>query len=152
MNLSMPLVYARLALIAVLLSYTFVPSLRVSVTQALLGTGGILLLSVGLISVGSPTVLGYSSSYTSIGDSITLIEGGILAFVLSVELSARRTKFMARSFAYIHSLFVTQPKKLSYSPPLLPVRILKKKFQFKPVLSGDRLVPTLERKQGSLII
>lgn len=124
LDLGTPFIYARLALIAILLAYTFVPSLRLYVTRALLGIGGILLLSLGLISFGSPTVLGYSDSYILIGDTITLIEGGILSVVLSAELSARRSRFMARSFVYVRSLFASRPIRLAYSPPLLPTKIL----------------------------
>lgn len=120
-DLSMPLIYGRLALIAILLAYTFVPSLRLYATKALLGIGGILLLLLGLLGFGSPTLLGYGSFYMLIGDSLTLIEGGILAVVLSAELSARKSTFMARGFIYIRTLFASKPRKLAYSPPLLNV-------------------------------
>lgn len=125
-NLSTPFVYARIAVAAVLVAYAFVPSLRLYVTRALLGFGGILLLSLGLISIGSPTVLGYTSSYTLIGDSLTLIESGILAIVLSAELSARRSSMLVRSFAYMQSLVVTRPRKLTPSHRLLQQAIILK--------------------------
>lgn len=144
-DLSTPLIYARLALIAILLAYTFVPSLRLYVTKALLGIGGILLLSLGLIGFGSPTVLGYGSGYMLIGDSLTLIEGGILAVVLSAELSARKSRFMARSFIYIRSLFASQPRKLTYSPSLLSANLLKQESHIMPLLSADRALPIFER-------
>ncbi len=125
-DLSIVFIYARIALAAVLLAYTFVPSLRLYVAKTMLCISGILLLSLGLTTLGSPTLLGHASSYMLIGDSITLIEGGILAIVLSAELSARRSRFTARGFVYIHSLLSTQPRKLVYSPALLPVKILRK--------------------------
>lgn len=122
-DLDTSFIYARLALVALFLMYTFVPWLRLYVTKALLGIGGILLLSLGLISFGSPTVLGHSNML--IGDTLTLIEGGILAVVLSAELSARRSRFIARGFVYVRSLFASKPKELAYSPPLLlPAKIL----------------------------
>lgn len=40
------------------------------------------------------------------GDSVTLIEGGILAIVLSAELTAKRTQYTVRMLSRIHSLFV----------------------------------------------
>lgn len=144
MNLSTPLIYARIALVAVLLAYAFIPSVRLYVIKVMLAIGGILLLSLGLTTACSPMLLSHASSYTLIGDSLTLIEGGILAVVLSAELSARRSRYMARGFVYIHSLFAAQPRKLVYSPAPLPVRMLQTQFQFKPVLNGDRALPIFE--------
>ncbi len=125
-NLSTPYVYVRIAVVAALVAYAFIPSLRLYVTRALLGFGGGLLLILGLVSLGSPTVLGYASGYTLIGDSLTLIEGGILAIVLSTELSARRSSMLVRSFAYIQSLVVTRPRKLTPSHRLLQSAIILK--------------------------
>ena len=123
-NLSKPYMLVRSLLIMVLAAYTFVPQLRLYVTRALLSIGGIMLMALGLISLASPTLLGHGNSYILLGDSLTLIEGGILAIVLSAELSARRSRFMARSFLYIKSQLATRPRELTHSP-LQPVKILK---------------------------
>lgn len=117
--------YVRSALVVILLAYTFVPWLRIHVTKALLSLGGVVLLSLGLTSIVSPNMLGHLNAWMLIGDMITLIEGGILAIVLSMELSARRTDLMARSFMSIRSLIVNRPRKLMYSPRIQPAKILK---------------------------
>lgn len=123
-NLDMPYIYARLGLIAILLAYTFVPSLRLYITRALLGIAGISFLALGLISFGSPTILGYSNNYILIGDALTLIEAGILSLILSADLSVRRSKFVAKSFVYVRSPFVSHSSKLIYTPPLSPTKVL----------------------------
>lgn len=115
MNTSVLFIYARLALVAVLLLYVFVPSLRLYTARAMLRLGGIFLLSLGLMSIGSPSLLGHAPTYVLLGDSLTLIEGGILSIVLSVELSAQRSRFISRSFGYVLSLFTTPRKKLAYA-------------------------------------
>lgn len=118
-DLSSLYVFVRITLFVVLAAYVFIPQLRIYVTRALLGIGGIMLLSLGVMTIGSPTVLGHSSTYILIGDSLTLIEGGILAVVISAELSAQRSRYGARSFVYIKSLLATRPIKLTHFPPLL---------------------------------
>ncbi len=123
MNLNMLFIYARIALVAVLLLYDFVPSLRLYTTRALLSASGILMLLLGVVSVGSPNLLGHTTTYMLLGDSLMLIEAGILAIVLSAELSARKTEFMARSLKYIRSHSVTRPSERTYSPPLQPAKI-----------------------------
>ena len=81
-------------------------------------------MALGLISLVSPTLLGHGNSYILFGDSLTLIEGGILAIVLSAELSVRRSRFMTGGFLYIKSLVAARPRELAH-PPLQPVKILK---------------------------
>lgn len=124
-NLGKPYMLVRTALVMVLIAYTFLPWLRIYTTKALLGLVGILLLSLGLTSIISPDLFGHLNSWMVLGDVVTLIEGGILAIVLSTELSARRTNLMARSFINIQSFVATRPSKLVYSPPIQPVKILK---------------------------
>lgn len=134
----MPFIYARIVLVAVLVAYSFVPSLRLYATQVLLGFGGIIMLSLGMASVASPTLLGQTNTYILLGDSLTLIEAGILAIVLSAELSAQRSRFMARGFAYIQLLVAFRPKKLLHSPHFLqPTKILKAQFQSKSALKRN---------------
>lgn len=115
LNISTPFIYARLALVAVLLTYVFVPSVRLYTTRSLVGAGGILMLLLGLVSVGSPTLLGYTSTYILLGDSLTLIEAGILAIVLSAELSAQRSRFVANAFGNMQSLFAGSLKGGAYT-------------------------------------
>src|SRR5476649_794284 len=83
LNLSSPYMLIRTMLVMVLVAYNFVPQLRLYVTRALLSIGGIMLMALGLVSLGSPTLLGHGNSYILLGDSLTLLEGGILAIVLS---------------------------------------------------------------------
>ena len=126
MNLSMLFNFMRIALVTVLLMYVFVPSLRLYTTRAMLSVLGIFLLSVGVISVGFPSILGHFNMYILLGDSIVLIELGILSIVLSAELSAQRSRFMARCYCYIRALlFTTRPKLLTYNPPPILSKSLK---------------------------
>lgn len=115
MNLSEPFMYARSALVAVLLLYVFVPSFRLYTTKNLVGASGVLMLCLGLTSVASPTLLGYTDAYMLLGDSLILIEAGLLAIVLSAELSAQRSQFIMSAFAYIQSLFTNPLKDVLYT-------------------------------------
>lgn len=118
MNLGEPYMFSRTALIMALAAYAFIPGVRLHSTKALLGFGGMALLSLGLVSVCSPTLLGQTNNYVLIGDAISLIEGGILAIILSAELPARKTIFMATSFYFIQSLFASKLKLQTYYPLL----------------------------------
>lgn len=118
MNLSESYNYARIALAIILSAYVFLPQIRIYLTKILLSTGGILLLSLGLVSAVSPTLLGHSNGYILIGDTLTLIEGGILAVVLSTELSARKSRFPTKNFLYIKLLLASRSKKLIYPTQL----------------------------------
>lgn len=115
MNTSVPFTYARIALVAALLTYVFVPSLRLYTTKALVSATGISMLLIGLISVGSPSLLGHANTYILIGDSLILIEAGILAVVLSAELSARRTQFTMKAFNYTQALFTDSLKNVAHT-------------------------------------
>lgn len=144
-NLNILFVYLRIAIVIVLVTYTFMPGLRIYTTRALLGTGGIMLLSLGFIGMGWPFLLSESNGYVLIGDSIILIEGGILAIVLSAELSARKSKFMIGSFVYFRSLFATRTRTLAYYPPLLhSEKVLKTWLWLKPTLNGSRSMPAFK--------
>jgi hypothetical protein len=103
----------------VLAAYAFVPQVRLYATRNLLSVGGTILLSLGVISVSSPTLLGHAGREILVGDTLTLIEGGILAIILSAELPARQSRLLAKSYLYIKSQLATRPRKLTYSP--LPI-------------------------------
>ncbi|HUC95629.1 MAG TPA: hypothetical protein VMR76_01565 [Candidatus Saccharimonadia bacterium] len=85
-------------------------------TKTLLGIGGVALLTLGLFTTLSPSLVGHLNTWVLLGDDLTLIEAGILAVVLSAELSARRTRFIASGYAYLHSRLATQPRRSVYSP------------------------------------
>lgn len=119
MNLSKPYIFIRAALVMALAAYAFVPQVRVYATRNLLSVGGTVLLALGVITVSSPTLLGHAGGEILVGDTLTLIEGGILAIILSAELPARQSRFMAKSYLYIKSQLAARPRKLTYSP--LPV-------------------------------
>ena len=137
-NLGRPYMIVRIALVMVLVFYAFISWLRTYAAKTLLGIGGMTLLSLGLFTIFSPSLLGHLNTWMRFGDNLTLIEGGILAVVLSAELSARRTTFMARSYAYVQSLFVTQPRKLVYSVANKDTDIIKQ------VLNGAAASPVLK--------
>lgn len=119
LNLSKPYILVRAALVIVLAAYAFVPQVRLYATRNLLSIGGTILLSLGVISVSSPTLLGHAGREILVGDTLTLIEGGILAIILSAELPARQSRFLARGYLYIKSQLAARPRKLTYSP--LPI-------------------------------
>ena len=137
-NLGKPYMVVRIALVIVLVFYAFIPWLRLYVVKTLLGISGMMLLSLGLFTIFSPNMLGHLNTWMRPGDDLTLIEAGILAVVLSAELSARRTRFMARSYAYVQSLFATQPRKLVYSVVSQETNIIKQ------VLDGVADSPVLK--------
>lgn len=114
-NVSVFFIYVRIVLVAALLAYVFVPSIRLYTTKALISVGGILMLSLGLISLGSPSLLGHTNTYILFGDSLILIEAGILAIVLSAELSAQRSQFMVKIFDHIQSQFTDSLKRVVYT-------------------------------------
>ena len=117
-SLNLHIIYARIALVAVLLAYVLIPSFRLYTTRTMLFIGGILLMVLGAISIGSPTLLmSHSSIYLQPGDIFTLFEAGILSIVLSVELSASRSSYIARSIRLIQLKSMNaQSKLLSFDP------------------------------------
>ena len=114
-DISVPFIYARIAIVAALLTYVFVPSLRLYMTRALVSAGGILMLSTGLISLGSPSLLGYTNTYILLGDSLTLIEAGILAIVISTELSVQKSQFIMKIFDRLQPLFTSSIKDVGHA-------------------------------------
>lgn len=125
MNLDEPYMYARLGLVTALLAYAFIPQLRLDTTKSMLGGGGVMLLLLGVLSLYSPTMFGNAYSYVLIGDMLTLIEGGILAIVLSAELPARKTTFIARGLIYVQLTLANLPTKLAHPLSQQPKSLLK---------------------------
>ena len=151
-NLGILFVFLRLALVTILVMYGFVPSLRFYFAKVLLGISGIIMLPLGIICIGSPSLFGQFNSYMLIGDALVLVEGGILAIVLSAELYSRESKFMVWSFAYLQLLFATRTRKLAYLSPLnYSQKVLKTQLQLKPILNGDRLINNLKDYQTDRI-
>jgi hypothetical protein len=147
-NLGTLSAYLRIGLVAALVAYAFVPSVRLYLAKVLLGIGGIIMLSLGIICIGSPSLFGQFNSYMLIGDALTLIEGGILATVLSIELESRKSKLMIWSFAHLQLLFATRTRKLTYFSPLHhSEKVLKTQLHLKPIISADRLINNLKYYQ-----
>ncbi len=114
LNLSVLFIYIRLALVAILLTYVFVPSFRIYTTRALLSVSGFLMLALGFMSIASPSLLGYMNPWMLLGDSFTLIEIGIFSIVFSAELSAERSSYIANGFTSIQSLFARPSEEVAY--------------------------------------
>ena len=125
-NLDMIFIYARIALVAILLIYVLAPALRTYSSRALLHASGALMIMLGVFSAVSPTLIGHNITYILLGDSLLLVEAGILSIVLGTELSANRSRVMARAYSYMQSLvFTNRPKILlrnsrpiQYSKPI----------------------------------
>lgn len=117
-SLNLLIIYARIAVVAILLAYVFIPSFRLYTTRSMIFLGGILLIVLGAISIGSPTLLmSHSSIYLQPGDIFTLFEAGILSIVLSVELSASRSSYITKGISLIRLQFVNARNKLfSFDP------------------------------------
>lgn len=116
LNLSTPFVVARIILIVALLAYAFVPAVRIYTARNLLGLGGMILLSFGLVSIFSPSLLGNITGYVLIGDTLSFIEGGVLASLLSMELPARRSSYLAGALSRVQSVLKPRETKLTYLP------------------------------------
>lgn len=105
----------RFMICAGLLIYVFRPQLRTYFAQALLRASGWTLLLFGISTFISPGFFGHSVSYVPIADTFILLEGGVLALLLSIELPAHEPTAKNKSLQYFASLLVTQPKKLTRS-------------------------------------
>ena len=92
----------RLMIAAILITYAFVPSIRLKVSQISLGLGGLVCLGVGVVAMVSPAMLGAFSEYMVIGDLVIAIESGVLAIILAAELptkqSPRRTELLLPAY------------------------------------------------------
>ncbi|HEY4964113.1 MAG TPA: hypothetical protein VIH90_05450 [Candidatus Saccharimonadales bacterium] len=114
-NLGGSYMVVRIALVMALVFYAFIPWLRIYFTRSLLGICGVTLLALGIFTTLSPSLLGHLNAWVLPGDDLALIEAGILAIVLSADLSARRTRLMAAGYDYLQSLLVTPSRRLIHS-------------------------------------
>lgn len=103
----------RVVIAAFMLAYVFLPQVRTYYSQTLLGTVGAAMLLFGFATFISPTFFGRLTTYIPIVDTLLLIEGGILAMLMSLELPAHRSQLIDKNFEYVASLMAVQPKKLS---------------------------------------
>lgn len=115
-NTEMTFLYARIALVIILFTYVFAPSLRTNTTKALTGTSGVLLMLIGLLSVGSPSLLGYVDTYILLGDSLILFEAGVLLLIVSIELPTRTLQPAGNTYAQASEPTERRPR-VRYSAP-----------------------------------
>lgn len=106
--------FFRVILFTLLLTYGFIPQLRLYITKNLIGVLGFAMLFLGSMAMFSPSLFGHLNTWFLFGDALTLIEGGILAIVLSAELSIRRTNIAPRVWFKEHGLLSMQHRKLEY--------------------------------------
>lgn len=113
---------ARLMIAAILISYAFIPAIRLKVSQLSLLFCGLIFLGIGVISMISPGMLGDFSRYMVIGDLVILIESGVLAILLSAELpvrkSAPRTDLLMPAY-YIYQLALQHITPVKSRPQLV---------------------------------
>ena len=114
-NISMPYMIFRASVVLALMFYAFTPWIRVYETKALLGISGLVLITLGCISILSPSLIGHLQTWMLIGDDLLLIEGGILAVILSAELSVNRSLAIFRGFIIISSMLTIRYRKFIYS-------------------------------------
>lgn len=81
-------VAVRVALVAILLAYTFIPKLRTFFARDVLTVAGLALMAFAVTATVSPTLLGSLQSFFPFGDAVMLFEAGILARLVSIELPA----------------------------------------------------------------
>ena len=125
-NLDMITLYARIVLAVVLLTYLFAPVIRTYTAKNLLYTCGVLMMILGIGSLTSSVFMSYTASYILLLDSLLLVEAGILSIILGADLSAKRTRHVARSFSYVLSALTTnQPKPQVIKPNSVPVKMTK---------------------------
>lgn len=108
-NPGTPYLLLRISVVLALLAYAFLPRIRTTLTKPVLQTLGVAILSLGVLMVMSPNLYGYLGYYSSIGDMVILLEGGILALLLGIELPARRSLFVTNNYTHMKSLIAAQP-------------------------------------------
>lgn len=107
----------RIAIIAGLMAYAFIPSVRTFFARGFMATAGLALMAFGLATIFSPTLFGYLTNYYSIGDSIIFLESGILARLIGIELPAHKPMSLENSIVkYDSSLASFQTLQLADSP------------------------------------
>lgn len=115
MNMSKPYVIMRTVLVAILVCYAFVPRLRLHLSKSLLNTMGLLLITLGIVTIISPGLMGHLNDWVLLGDSIIAIEGGIIAIVLSAELPYKIPRFLIGALYLTRSIFKTLSKMFVYA-------------------------------------
>jgi uncharacterized membrane protein len=106
------LLLMRLVVAFALLAYAFRQTIRTRFTQHAMRSFGVSLLILGAMTLFSPTFFGQFTSYLPIGETLLLIEGGILAFLLSLELSVQNHSPFDQNLSYLAALLAAQPRKL----------------------------------------
>lgn len=110
------LLILRTIVCASMLAYVFRPQTRTYFAKTLMRAGGMTLLLFGLATFIYPGLFGTSVAYVPIADTFILLEGGILALLLSLELPAHEPLTTSRNlrFQYFANLLSTEePKKLT---------------------------------------
>ncbi len=128
-NLSRSYDFYRLVIIAFLVSYAFIPQLRIAFTKFLLGTSGLGILSLGIASLISPNLFGHINNFLLIGDSLYLIEGGILAVVLSAELPYKKYHLRKTIFGSIYSNVYSLRNQM-FASPIIASTLKSTKYDF----------------------
>lgn len=105
----------RTIICASMLGYVFKPEVRTYFAKTLMRAGGMTLLLFGLTTFVYPGLFGTSATYVPIADSFILLEGGVLALLLSLELPAQEPVAASRNlrFQYFANLLASHPKKLT---------------------------------------
>lgn len=110
------LLILRTMICAFILSYVFRPRIRTYFAKTLMRAGGITLILFGLATFISPGLFGVSVAYVPIADTFILLEGGILALLLSMELPAHKSPLALGYKLRLHyftSILGAPPKKLT---------------------------------------
>lgn len=108
------LILLRFVICASLLLYVLRPQVRTYFAQKLMGAGGWTLLLFSIATFVSPGLFGHSVSYVPIADTFIMVEGAILALLLSLELPAQEPAVKTqKSLQYFTNLLVaTKPEKV----------------------------------------
>lgn len=92
--------------------YVFRPQIRTYFTRSIMRSLGLALMLLGVMTFLSPTFFGQFPTYIPIGDTLLFIEGGILATLLSLELSVQGSTPKGKYLQYLAVLLSAQPRKL----------------------------------------
>lgn len=79
----------RIIISLAIAAYVLIPFFRLKIIQLCMLIGGGVLLAAGVTSIFSPTLFGYLSHYTTLGDIIMAIEGGTISMLAGLQLDAR---------------------------------------------------------------
>lgn len=87
----------RVAIVAILLTYTFIPKLRTFFARDVLAVAGLGLMAFAVTATVSPTLFGNLQAFFPFGDAVMLFEAGILARLISIELPAYKPRVAENS-------------------------------------------------------